>query len=183
MNVTSSFLPRVVSHFSPTPCSAFLAPPPPPGSYCEPQESVDLSTLRLPGTPTLSKPCIVSAGSRLVQDLLRFFSLLLSNSPGLMPPPHTHTPNPQVPAWFLQGAQRNRNLASSIGVMGDIGVIWLRVRAGGRTWWASERHPYARCSPTQSFAHAQPGSRNSSPELNPQGAWGKQLQNEPVRLV
>lgn len=40
---------------------------------------------------------IVSAGSRLAQDLLRFFSLVLSNSPGPMSPaPTPTTPRSQL---------------------------------------------------------------------------------------
>lgn len=157
-----SFLPPKcpVSHFFFFPSlhpSCTTAPSP---SSCERQGLVNLSTQGLPGTPTLSMPCTLSQRAPAGLKILKVLLPLAFKSFLLMPPPTL-----QVQAWFLQRAQLN--LASSLGMMGDAGVIWLRVRAGGRAWWASEHHPYAHCSPTQSFAHAQPGSRNSSPELNP----------------
>lgn len=127
-------------------------------SSCERQGLINLSTQGLRSTPTLSMPCALSQRAPVWLKIRKVLLPLAFKSSLLMPPPTTL----QVPAWFLQKTQLN--LASSLG---DAGVIWLRVRAGGRAWWASEHHPYAHCSPTQSFAHAQPGSRNSSPELNP----------------
>lgn len=157
MNVTPSFLPSAVSHFFFSFSASFLHRCPPPSS-CERQGLINLSTQGLHGTPTLSMPCALSQRAPVWLKIHKVLLPLAFKSSLLMPPPTTL----QVPAWFLQKTQLN--LASSLG---DAGVIWLRVRAGGRAWWASEHHPYAHCSPTQSFAHAQPGSRNSSPELNP----------------